>query len=331
MNALILAPFDARELRRLRRAMSVAYESWMDTRALADPDELAARIRAESVSMLVMEADFVFAETIAACPALRFVGVCRAATSHVDIAAASAAGVVVVNTPARNARGVAEHALALMLALARRIPQANEYVAGGSWRNPAGGYFELRGIELAGRSVGIVGMGAIGRTLAEMCIALGMEALAYDPYASNIPRGARMTDLPDLAARADFVSAHAPATEETAGMLDANFFGAMKRSAYFVNCADYRIADERALLDALRSKRIAGGAFDVFDTQPLAPHSPLLALDNVILTPHIAGATDETIARHSRMMANDMLRFANGVRPVNIVDAAAWERRRASV
>lgn len=329
-RCLILAPFDAKQIQRLRAEMEVCYDSWLDTRTLTDPDDLADRINNDGISALVIEADFVFRETFEACPGLRFVGICRAATNHVDVDAATEHGVAVVNTPGRNARAVAEHALALMLSLARRIPQANEYVATGRWRNPTGGYADLRGVELESRTVGIVGVGSIGRALAAICAALGMNAIAYDPYVCEPPDvldGVAMTDLPTLASESDFISVHAPYTPETAGMLDNKFFALMKPTAYLVNCSDYDIADEPALLDALRRRRIAGAALDVFRTNPVAPDSPLLGLDNVVMTPHIGGATDETIRRHSRMMVDDLLRFARGERPTHMVNTEAWGRR----
>lgn len=329
-RCLVLAPFDAAQLERLRAEMEVGYDSWLDTRELADPDDLADRINDNGISALVIEADFVFRETFEACPGLRFVGICRAATNHVDVEAATEHGVAVVNTPGRNARAVAEHALALMFSLARRIPQANEYVATGGWQNPTSGYADLRGLELESRTVGIVGAGEVGRTLAAICAALGMNAIAYDPYVcepSDAFDGVAMTDLPTLASESDFISVHAPYTRETAGMLGDEFFALMKPTAYLINCSDYDIADESALLDALRRRRIAGAALDVFRTNPIAPDSPLLGLDNVVMTPHIGGATDETIRRHSRMMADDLLRFARGERPTNMVNPEAWGRR----
>ena len=319
MHALILAPFDERQLARLRAEMEVTYESWLDTCTLTDPDDLAERVRADDVSILVVEADFVFEETFQDCPGLKFVGICRSATTHVDIRAAADHGVLVVNTPGRNARAVAEHAFALILSLARQIPRAHEYVRSGSWRNPVAGYTDFRGVELASRSIGIIGIGAIGRTLAGMCVGFGMKVIAHDPYASNAPDGVHMTDLDTLARESDFISVHVPATPDTEGLLNARFFGLTKPTAFLVNCSDYNVADEAALLDALRSRRISGAAFDVFETHPIAPDSPLLELDNVILTPHVGGATDETIERHSRMMTDDILRFLKGQRPVNLV------------
>lgn len=330
-RALMLAPFDGRQLARLRGEIAVRYESWLDTRRVSDPDALAARIRDERFAMLVVEADFVFEDMLAECPSLAFVGVCRASVSHVDVGAATDCGVLVVNAPGRNARAVAEHALALMLALARRIPEAHRFAASGEWRNPAAGYADMRGIELGGRTLGIIGLGAAGSQLARICAAVGMRVMAYDPFANPDVEGVALVDnLAALAAESDFVSAHAPATPETAGMIDAGFIARMKRGAYIINCADAAVLDLPAVVDALASGRIAGAAFDVFETHPIAPDSPLLALDNAILTPHIGGATEETVARHSAMMADDMLRFVRGIKPVNLVNPRAWERRRRS-
>ena len=327
MKALILAPFNDDQLTRLRVELEVYYESWLETLSLVDPDDLAKRINSEEISILVVEADFVFEETFETCQDLKFVGICRAATNHVDLDAANRGGVLVVNTPGRNARAVAELALGLILSLARRIPDANAYVKSGQWQHPVAGYTDFRGIEIARRTVGVIGMGVIGRTLAQMCLGLGMDVLGYDPYARDTPRNVKMTDLRTLASRADFISVHVPTTGETEGMLGAVFLDSMKPTAHLVNCSDIRITDQVALLDALKNHRIAGAAFDVFETQPIAPHSPLLQLDNVILTPHIGGATAETVDRHSRMMTDDILRFMNGCRPENLANPEVWQHK----
>ena len=325
-RTLILAPFDERQLERLTADMRVAHESWLDTLKLTDPDDLAARIRSEGISILVLEADFVFEETFADAPGLRFVGICRASTTQVDVDAATAHGVVVVNTPGRNARAVAEHAMGLIFALARRIPTAHHYVTSGKWRHPVGGYVDLRGIELAGRTVGIVGMGAIGCGLAEMGRALGMSVLGCDPYVTESLAGVDMSDLRTVAARSDFISVHVPTTPQTVGMIDAETIDCMKPTAFVVNCSDADVIDQAALVHALTTGQIAGAALDVFETHPIAPDNPILRVDNVILTPHLGGATVETIQRHSKMMTDDILRFARGDRPVNLVNPEVWDR-----
>ena len=324
---LFLAPFDERELRRLAGWIDVECESWMDSRRLHAPDELAAKLNDLGAPFLVVEVDFVFEEVFEAVPNLEFVGICRAATNQVDIDAATASGVAVVNTPGRNAQAVAEHALGLMLALARRIPESHDYVTGGRWLNPLGPYVELRGLELAGRTLGIVGLGAIGRRLAEMATAIGMTCVAYDPYVDDPPVGISLRDLSEVLAGSDFVSVHAPMSAQTEGLIDSRGLAVMKPTAFLVNLSDARIVDRDGLTAALQTRTIAGAALDVFETHPIAPDHPLLALDNVILTPHVGGATEETIERHSRMMAGDIARFLDGVRPVNLVNPAVWEAR----
>ena len=326
-RALILAPFAEEELRRLAGKLHVEYESWMDSRRLHDPNELAARLNGLRASVLVVELDFVFEEVFEAVPSLKFVGICRAATSHVDIEAATANGVAVVNTPGRNAQAVVEHALGLMLSLARRIPKGHSYVTGGRWLNPVGAYAELRGVELAGRTLGIVGVGAIGRRLAEMARAIGMNCIAFDPYVDVPPPGVCLKDLEEVMTNSDFVTIHAPLTGETEGLIDSHRLSLMKPEAYLVNLSDARIVDRGGLVDALESRAIAGAALDVFETHPIAPDHPLLGLDNVILTPHVGGATEETIGRYSKMMTDDILRFLDGERPLNLVNPDVWEEQ----
>ena len=299
----------------------------MDSGRIHDPEELAAKLNERRASILVIEVDFVFEEVFEAAPHLEFVGICRAATNHVDIEAATANGVVVVNTPGRNAQAVAEHALGLMLALARRIPEGHNYVVGGRWVNPVGPYVELRGVELAGRTLGIVGLGAIGRRLAGLAGAIGMTCVAYDPYVESPPPGVSLKDLDEVMSCADFVTIHAPLTTDTDGMIDSRRLALMKPTAYLVNLSGAGIVDRDGLTAALESRAISGAALDVFETQPIAPNHPLLSLDNVVLTPHLAGATDETIERYSMMMASDIVRFLDGVRPVNLVNPAVWEAR----
>ena len=326
-RALILAPFADRELKRLADKLLVEYESWMDSRRLHDPNELAVKLNNLGASVLVIELDFVFEEVFEAVPSLKFVGICRATTSHVDIEAATANGIVVVNTPGRNAQAVAEHALGLMMGLARRIPEGHRYVKGRRWLNPVEPYVELRGVELAGRTLGIVGLGAIGQRLAEMAGTIGMTCIAYDPYVDTPPPGVSLQDIDDLLAGSDFVSIHAPLTGETQGLIDPRMLALMKPTAFLVNLSDARIVDRGSLVEALKSGAIAGAALDVFETHPIAPDHPLLGMDNVILTPHLGGATEETIGRYSKMMADDIARFLDGERPVNLVNPAVWEPR----
>lgn len=327
MRALILAPFSESALERLRGRMEVSYQSWMDTRRLWSPEELVEHIQRDGVEVLVVEADFIFAEVFAEARSLRFVGVCRGSPENVDVRAASENGVLVVNTPGRNAVAVAELTVGLMIALARRVVAASCLVRSGEWLDPVGPYVELRGMELAGRTTGIVGLGAIGREVACRLRAFDMAILVHDPYikageAQEV--GAARVELDRLMSQSDFVTLHCPLTPETAGLIDGRRIALMKPTAYLVNTSASGLCQETALVEALMSRRIAGAAFDVFEAHPLPPQSPLLGLDNVLLTPHLGGATDGTVERYSRMICDDLERFLRRERPLNLLNPEAW-------
>ena len=309
-GALVLAPFDAAGLDRLRAGgLDVTYESWLDTGELCDPEELGRRLDAEGKGYVVVEADFVFEETMDLAPGLKLVGICRNALNHVDIDAATDRGVLVVNTPGRNGAAVAELTVGLMLGLARRFPAADAWVHGRKWSDPAAGYAEFRGAEIQGKTVGIIGLGAIGRMVAERLSGFGADLAAADPYvdAKAAARlGVRLMPLEELLAVSDYVLVHVPPGESTLGLIGERALDAMKRTAFLVNVS----------------------ALDVFDGHPLPESSPLLDLDNVILTPHIGGSTHETIERQSAMIVEDILRVEAGERPERLVNSAAWDRRR---
>ncbi len=327
MRSLILAPFANDALQELGRQMPVAYEPWTETNRLYDPEELAQRINGEDIAVLVVEADFLFEELFQQAEPLRFVGLCRNSLHHVDIWAATENGVVIVNTPARNAQAVTEHTLGLMLSLAKRLPQAHNYVLGGKWQEPTELYTTLQGVELQGKTAGIVGLGAIGRRVARLCKCLGMRVLGYDPYVDASEEGVEIAGLDDLLSRSDFVTIHALPTEETAGMLNEKRLSLLKATSYLINTADASIVDQKALAKMLESGRLAGAAMDVFETHPIAPNSPLLKLGNVILTPHIGGATDGTLERQSRMILDDLWRFLRGEIPENLVNPEVLSQR----
>jgi phosphoglycerate dehydrogenase-like enzyme len=279
---------------------------------------------------LVVEADFVFDEVFDAAPGLRLVGVCRNAFNQVDVDAATERGILVVHTPARNAVAVAELTIGLMLALARHLTPAHRLVADGRWRDPVEAYLTFQGRELAGSVAGIVGLGHIGREVAKRLRALGARVLAYDPCVP--PRrlgamGVTPVGLAQLMRRSDFVTIHAALTEESEGLVNEAMLRRMKPGAYFVNTGAAAVVDSAALVRCLMEQRIAGAALDVFEGQPLPASSPYLKLDNVILTPHIGGATAETVARHSRMMTEDIERFLRGLPPRRLVNPEVLSRR----
>jgi D-3-phosphoglycerate dehydrogenase len=305
----------------------VAYEPWTVTRRLWDPAELGQRITAERVGAVAVEADFLLDEAFVDGGPLRFIGVCRAALNHVDMDAATQHGVLVVNSPARNAPAVAEHTMGLLLALARRIPEAHAYVQSGRWQDPVEPYLALRGAELGGKTLGVVGLGQIGKRVAKLGRAFGMTVVAHDPYATA-PRDIPLLPLEEVLRQSDAVTLHAPEPAGGEPLLDAGNLAMMKRGAWFVNTAAAGLVDTAALVAALQEGRLAGAALDVFDSAPLPISSSLLSLPNVVLTPHIGGATGETVARYSRTIADDLLRFLDGKRPLHLVNPEAWSVRR---
>ena len=330
MKALVLAPFSAEALIELQRTVAVLHEDWQTTRRLHSPQELASKINGEGVGVLIVEADFVFDEVFESAPGLSYVGVCRSTPGHVDLDAATRHGVAVVYAPKRNAAAVAELTLGLMISLARGIPQKNRYVKDGQWEDPVGPYIGMRGTELGGKTLGILGVGIIGKSVARMAEALGMKVVGYDPFARPDCHGEmkiHLTSLEQVLKEADFVSIHSSGDSGGGYVLDSDHLHKLKKGAYLINTADCSALDEAALVALVESGHIAGAALDVHVSHPIPPNSPFLKLDNVILTPHIGGATRETIERHSWTMVEELRRFLEGKRPLYLANPEVWESR----
>ena len=263
------------------------------------------------------------AALLARCPQMLALSSAGAGYDVIDVDACTAAGVLVCNQSGTNSEPVAEHAIALMLALTKRVGYTNRALL----RGTATDRLELSGNNIKGKTVGIVGIGQIGRITAKYCAAFDMQVLACDPYLSAeqvAERGARKVDLATLLAQSDFVTVHCPRTKETIGMFGADAFARMKPNAYFVNTARGLIHDETALLEALKSRKIAGAGIDVFDVEPPPPDHPLLHLDNVIATPHIAGGTVETMHDMSKAAAEQWMGLLRGRVPPRLVNPEAW-------
>jgi D-3-phosphoglycerate dehydrogenase len=232
---------------------------------------------------------------------------------NIEVRAATACGVVVTNTPTANSNSVAEHALAMMLALARRIGECQRDLERKALR-PQKRY---QGLELSGKVMGIVGLGAAGLRLARIAVGgLGMRVVGYDPYKEPWPEEVeRVGDLDPLLAQADFLSIHVPLTKETRNLIGVEALGRMKPSAILVNTARGGIVDEAAVGEAIRAERLGGAGLDVVVDEPLKADHPLAGLPNVILTPHIAGVTDEAMMRMAQSAATDVLRVLRGEPP----------------
>lgn len=271
----------------------------------------------------LVEPWFGSADLIARCPKLLACSSIGAGHDVIDVTACTEAGIIVCNQSGTNSEAVAEHALGLMLSLSKKIALSNRALL----RGGAPDRFDYVGNDIRYKTVGIVGIGNIGRRMAQICRALDMEVLAYDPYLSAaeiLSRGAVKVELEELLKRADFVLIHCPRTEETIGMFGPDEFARMKRTAYFINTARGKVHQEPALHAALVEGRIAGAGLDVFDEEPPPPDHPLLALDNVVATPHHAGTTVEANYNMSVAAAEQWMMILRGGVPPRLVNPEAW-------
>ena len=273
------------------------------------PEELRAAV-AECEGLVVRSAVRVTAELLAAAGRLKVVGRAGAGVDTIDVEAARARGIAVLNTPGQNAGAVAELALGFMLALARRVCQAHSALAAGRWeKNTLSGF----GFEVGGKTLGLVGYGAVGRKLSILARGVGMEVLAYDPEVKDeviTADGARPCGWTELLAASDFISLHLPLNSKTRNLFSREvIFNALKPGAVLINCARGGLVDEAALAEALTAGRLGGAGLDVFESEPPPPDNPLLTLDNVVVTPHLGASTAEAQVNVARSIAVQMIEY----------------------
>lgn len=264
-------------------------------------------------------------ELLARCPSL--LAVCSAGAGYdvIDVEACTRAGIAVCNNSGPGAEAVAEHALGFMLDLAKKITVSDRALRSG----PLGDRLSLRGSQLLGKTLGVIGLGAIGGRLVELCAPFGMEVLVFDPYldeATALSRGVQRVTLSELVERADFVQVTCPLTSETHGLIGRTQFAAMKPTAFFITTARGPVHDEAALLDALVSGRIAGAGLDVFHEEPPRQDNPLLQLDNVVATPHTAGITAEAARDIAVATATQWRTIFEGRMPPRLLNPDVWPR-----
>ena len=273
-------------------------------------DRLIERIGEAGLVLNIRSSSKFNERVFAACPRLRLVSLWGTGTDHVDLAAAARHRVTITNTPGVSAISIAEHALALLLAVARRIPQTDAATRAGAW--PRG-----QSVELHGKTCGIVGLGAIGRQFARLAAAIGMRVIAWTLHPKP---GDPVVPLDELYRTSDVVSLHLRLSPETTGFVGAAQLALMKKSAILINTARGAIVDEPALVETLAARRIAGAGLDVFTAEPLPPAHPLTKLDNVVITPHCAGITPEALEAGLRMSVENIWAFLEG-RPEHVVAA----------
>lgn len=313
------APLRGPGFAKLQRLADVVYDPWiseLEQRPLRiyGAEQLAERIVGEGADVVVVESDSVGGPVFDL--GLRVIASTRGDPNNVDVDGATAAGIPVLNTPARNADAVAEMAVALLFAATRHLLTADADVRGGNtFRDGSIPYQRFRGWEIAGRTAGLVGLGAVGRALRWRLSGLGMRVIAYDPYHDEAHHG-----LDELLAEADVVSLHAPVTDDTVGMIGARQFAAMRDGVVFLNTARAQLHDTDALVDALRAGKVAAAGLDHFVGEWLPTDHPLVGMPNVVLTPHIGGATWDTEVRQAQMVADDLEALLSGGTPAHIVN-----------
>ena len=273
-----------------------------------DPQVLLARLQDAEVAVNIRGRTQFTTEVLAGCPKLRIISIWGTGTDNVDLRTAASRGITVTNTPGANAVAVAEHTVALMLALVKQLVPGDQGVRRGGWpRNLVP--------QLRGKRLGIIGTGLIGREVAAMGKGLGLDLAAWSFHPDHklaAALGLRYIDLPELLRTADILSLHLRATPETRHFLSRERLGQMKPSAFLVNTARGSLVDEAALTEMLRTKRLAGAALDVFETEPLPSEHPLTTLPNVLLTPHAAGMTPEVIQVGLAMAVENIENFLKG-------------------
>ncbi|HDK26720.1 MAG TPA: dihydrofolate reductase [Candidatus Atribacteria bacterium] len=343
-KVLITSEIDSKHLKMLEekckiilRGRAVNSSSILDERRMIE----VAREN-KDITILIVGADQITSNVLDEFDSLKLIECTRGNPINVDIKACTERGILVTNTPGRNANAVSEFTIALMICCARKIPQAYLSIKNRDctveqsfdrknkkdvvWLHPSlkeHPYVKFRGFELDEKVLGLVGLGAIGLNVAEKARSFHMRVIAYDPYVSDEvfkKNHIEKVELNYLLKNADFISLHAKVTKETVNLIDKEELSMMKNTAYLINTARGALINQKALYEALLSKQIAGAALDVFEDEPLTSQNPLINLDNLILTPHIGGASSDVVRHHSKMAVKDIFSFLEGQPPINLVN-----------
>jgi D-3-phosphoglycerate dehydrogenase len=310
------APLRGAGVRTLERLGKLTQEPWItsptEPMTILSEQQLAEKLAALDADVVICEADSCKGPVLEM--PLRAICSTRGDPTNVDVAAATAAGVPVLHAPGRNADGVAELTLALLLAVSRHLLTADADVrAGAVFKNGTIPYQRFRAWQLAGRTAGIIGLGAVGRATRWRLEGIGMRVITFDPYNAE----ATHASLDELLAESDVVSLHAPPTAETVGMIGARELDVMRDGAIFVNSARAALHDLDALTAALTRGKLGGAAIDHFEGETLPTDHPLVSMPNVVLTPHIGGATYDTETNHTTLIADDLDRLVKGEKPLH--------------
>lgn len=327
-KALLVEPIHESGVRILRQAgLDIVVSPSTDT------DTLAELVK-DDVFGIIVRTSLLAGKVLEAGKELKIIGRHGIGINNIDLAAADKRNILVANVPDANSYSVVEYVLTAIMMMSRKFLKGDEALRAGRLTESGASLpglvkkFNLGGSELPGRCLGVVGLGKIGAQVAEMAAKfLRMEVLAYDPYKKEAPRGVKLvSDVNEIYRQADFVSLHTPATKETENMFGAAALALMKPTAYLINAGRGELVDEQALADALTEGKIAGAVLDVFWQEPPGLSNPLFGAPNVLLTPHIAGATDDAVERLAIGSAKAVADLFLGRKPANIVNPRVWER-----
>jgi len=319
---LVTADFSEAGLEQLGELGEVAVDGWGITGVIADEAQTTQMFAGIDIVAIGYEP---VTEAVFAATDLQYLASIRGGPgANIDLKAAAKRGIPVTGTVGREAKPVADHSFGLMLSVLRHTTYTDRLLRTGlldrdsddrgetGWgMGPQDPWNKFKGIELSGKTIGLVGLGEVGREMVKRARGFDMRVLAYDPYVLD-PGDVHMCSLDELLAQADVVSIHARVSEESKGMIGAREFGLMKPDAVLINTARAAIVSRPALIEALASGRIRGAGLDVHHHEPLSADEPFLKMDNVVLTPHIAGATVEVMARHSQLVVENIRRFCAG-------------------
>jgi len=347
MNLLVTTYIVPEYLKKLEKMFDhVRCEGMMKLGGVLTEDELIAALK--DIDVILIEFDPLTRKVLDASPSLKVIASVRGgAHANVDVACATEKKIPILYCPGRNGDTVADFTLGLMIALARGIAAGHHQIMNNvitdtkthdqngfcaidvNWvgQTPEKfAYLQFKGPTLAGKRLGLVGLGAIGREVAKRAVAFDMEIIAYDPFVKPelVPSFVRMSDLDGLLNNCDFISIHLPVTKDTRGLLSASKLKLMKPNAYFINTARAAVLDYDQLITMLQNNQIAGAALDVYPSEPLPPDHPLLKLNNVVLTPHIGGCSLDPYVRSYQMLVEDLENVFSGKKPVRLYNPSIY-------
>jgi D-3-phosphoglycerate dehydrogenase len=334
MKTLLTAEISEPHIKELKNILDIQYAGWFKTKKILNEDQMAEL--ATDKEIIITSYDPITKKVIDAAPGLKLIVCTRANPVNIDTGYAKKKGIKISYSPGRNSTCTDEFTVALMLSIMRKIPIAyaalhnGQHVADVKQKNTIkeglrsdvtwaldcdSPYVLYKGDQLSGRTLGVVGYGSIGRLVAKLCRGFGMNVLIYDPFVNpdTLEENTRSVSFDELLGNADVITVHCKDTPETRGIINADAFSKMKKTAYFINTSRGALVDEQALISALLNHDIAGAAVDVFESEPLAKDHPFLTkCDNVVITPHLAGATYDAIVNHTVMLVNDVKHFISG-------------------